>query len=191
MSIYVRPRVSGASVFFTVTLAERGSDLLVREIRLLRRAVRETLAERPVTVEAWGVMPDHMHAVWTLPEGDAEYGVRWGAIKARFVMGLRRAGFSPPTDLPEVQSGRFAGLKPGLRARKREAGVWQRRFWEHHIRDEADFRAHVEYCWMNPVKHGFVARPEEWPFSSYRRDMARVGADWMSGGVFECDLSGM
>ena len=110
----MRPRVRGASVFFTVALAKRGGDLLVREVELLRAAVRETLSERPVTVEAWVVLPDHLLCVWTLPEGDSEYGVRWGAIKARFVMKLRRAGFSPPSELPEVRSGRFAGLKPGL-----------------------------------------------------------------------------
>ena len=85
MSDYIRPRVGGASIFFTVTLAERGSRLLFEEIGLLREAVREILVKRPVTVEAWVVLPDHMHCVWTMPEGDAEYGMRWGAIKARFL----------------------------------------------------------------------------------------------------------
>ncbi|RZW00642.1 MAG: transposase, partial [Rhodobacteraceae bacterium] len=79
MSAYLRPRVPGATVFFTVKLAEPGSDLLTRRIGLLRDAVRETRAARPFRIEAWVVMPDHLHAAWTLPEGDAGYSARWGA----------------------------------------------------------------------------------------------------------------
>ncbi len=145
MSSYVRPQVTGATVFFTVALAQRGSDLLVREVAELREAVRATRAERPFVIDAWVVLPDHLHAVWTLPAGDRDFGVRWGAIKARFVRAVRekgavkrrpgcRPGFSPavaelPTELPVIRSGRYAGLKPGLRHDKREAAVWQRRFW--------------------------------------------------------------
>ena len=170
MSSYLRPRVAGAAVFFTVTLAHRGSDTLVREVSALRDAVRATRASRWFAIDAWVVLPDHMHCVWTLPEGDADYAVRWASIKSRFTMSLRRAGFSPPSTLPVVQSGRYAGLKPGLRHGKREVAVWQRRFWEHHIRDEEDYRNHVRYCWLNPVKHGLVDRPEDWPYSSWHRD---------------------
>ena len=185
MSSYRRPAVTGARVFFTVTLAARGGDLLLREVDLLREAVRVTKAERPFGIEAWVVLPDHLHALWQMPAGDRAYGLRWGAIKARFTRALRekyaprdtgcRPGLSPaypafPTELPVVRSGRYAGLKPGLRQDKREHAVWQRRFWEHHIRDEADYWAHVRYCWMNPVKHGLVARPEDWPWSSVHRD---------------------
>lgn len=130
MSNYLRPVVTGASVFFTVNLVDRSSDLLVREIGQLREAVRVTREVRPFQVDAWVVLPDHLHCVWTLPDGDSDYSVRWGAIKARFVMGVRRAGFSPPPELPVVQSGRFAGLKPGPRQDKREVAVWQRRFWD-------------------------------------------------------------
>lgn len=163
---------------------------MVREMDLLRAAVRATKAERPFGIDAWVVLPDHMHAVWRMPAGDMAYGVRWGAIKARFTRAMRekyvvdvagcRPGLSPamsalptytlPTGLPVVWSGRYAGLKPGLRHDKREQAIWQRRFWEHHIRDKADYWAHVRYCWWNPVKHGFVARPEDWPFSSVHRD---------------------
>ncbi|MBF9058934.1 transposase [Rhodobacterales bacterium HKCCSP123] len=202
MSVYRRPPVTGAMVFFTVALAARGGDVLVREVGLLREAVRVTKAERPFGIEAWVVLPDHMHAVWQMPPGDRAYGVRWGAIKARFTRAVRdkyetdipgcRPGFSPaspalsaqpasptfrlqpaydyPTELPVVRSGRYAGLKPGLRHDKREQAVWQRRFWEHHVRDEAEYRAFLRYCWWNPVKHGFVARPEDWPWSSVHRD---------------------
>ena len=134
MSCYRRLRIPGASVFFTVNLQDRSSDLLVRQVDYLRRAVRQTRAEHPFEINAWVVMPDHIHAVWTLPRGDTDYSMRWGAIKARFTMSLRRAGFSPPSELPAVRSGRYAGLKPGLRLHKRERGIWQRRFWEHHVR---------------------------------------------------------
>ncbi len=176
MPDYRRPRVAGATIFFTVALAERGSDLLVREIDTLRAAVRATRAERPFAIDAWVVLPDHLHCVWTLPEGDADFPTRWAAIKSRFSRAVRetgRAGFSPPkspSTPPPVWSGRNGGLKPALRVAKREAGIWQRRFWEHHIRDERDYAAHVRYCHANPVKHGFVDRPEDWPYSSVHRD---------------------
>jgi len=170
MSHYLRPKVSGARVFFTVALARRGSSLLVDEIMRLRQAVRITKAERPFDIDAWVVLPDHIHAVWTLPKGDTDFSTRWGAIKARFSMSARRAGFTPPPRLPIVTSGRYAGVNPGLRQDKGEVAIWQRRFWEHHIRDEADYWAHVRYCWMNPVKHGFVTRPEAWQYSSVHRD---------------------
>ncbi len=143
MSRYIRPSRPGATLFFTVVLATRGSDLLVREIEALRQAVRATRAERPFGIDAWVVLPDHMHCVWTLPERDSDFSTRMAAIKARFTRGVRRAGFSPPSTLPVVQSGRYAGLKPGLRLGKREVAVWQRRFWEHHIRDDSDWANHI------------------------------------------------
>ena len=180
MSCYHRPNVSGASVFFTVALAQRGARVLVNEVTQLRAAVRQTKAERPFHIDAWVVLPDHLHAVWTLPAGDADFSTRWGAIKARFTMSLRRAGFTPPPRLPTVTRGRYAGGNPGLRHDKGELAIWQRRFWEHHIRDEADYWAHVRYCWLNPVKHGLVEWPEEWPYSSVHRDARyRSGMDLM------------
>jgi putative transposase len=174
MSEYRRIRVPGASVFFTVCLAEAGSRLLVDEVERLRVAVRQTMAERPFGVRAWVVLPDHMHCVWDLPEGDADYAVRWGAIKARFSMDLRRAGFTPPPRRPVVMSGRYCGVNPALRRDKGEVAIWQRRFWEHHCRTEADVAECVRYCWINPVKHGLAERPEDWPYSSYVRDAARM-----------------
>jgi putative transposase len=168
MSRYLRPTVTGARVFFTVALQARGWDTLIREIDALRDAVRATRAERPFGIDAWVVLPDHLHCVWALPAGDADFSTRWGAIKARFSMSLRRAGFTPP--VPTVVNG---GVNPALR--KGQVGIWQKRFWEHHIRDEADWEAHVRYCWINPVKHGLVERPEDWPWSSFKRS---GGAMW-------------
>lgn len=183
MSRYIRVRAPGATFFFTVNLAQRGGDLLLREIATLREAVRDTRADRAFGIDAWVVLPDHLHAVWTLPTGDTDFSGRWAAIKSRFTMALCRAGDRPPSDLPVVQSGTYAGLKPGLRVAKREAAVWQRRFWEHTIRDEGDYAAHLAYCWGNPVKHGLVARPVDWPFSSIHRDIraGRVPPEWLGG----------
>lgn len=156
MSRYLRPRIPGASLFFTVVLADRRSRLLVGKVEALRDAVRITRAERPFQIDAWVVLPNHLHALWTLPEGDADYSTRWRSIKARFSRGLPARP-----------------LRPSHAARQ-ERGIWQRRFWERHIRDERDFTAHLRYCWWNPVKHGFVEKPEDWAYSSVHRDI-RLG----------------
>jgi len=120
------------------------------------------------------VLPDHLDCVWTLPAGDADFSTRWAAIKARFSHAVRecgRAGFSPPTPPapPRVWTGRNGGVTRALRPEKGVAGIWQRRFWEHHIRDAADHAAHVRYCWINPMKHGLVLRARDWPHSSLHR----------------------
>ncbi len=188
MSRYLRPRLPGATIFLTVALADRGSDLLVREIATLRAAVRATRAERPFGVAAWVVLPDHFHAVWTLPEGDADYSLRMGAIKARFTRALtgtdRRVGFYPTMGTAGMSGALAAGGDGGVephptiggrwrsrsKVMKQDGRVWQRRFWEHHIRNDEDYAACVRYCWINPVKHGLVERVEDWPYSSWHRD---------------------
>ena len=182
MSRYIRPTATGARIFFTVGLARRGGDLLTREVDRLRAAIVQTRNERPFGIDAWVVLPDHMHAVWTLPPGDGDFSTRWGAIKARFTRAMKstgRVGFHP------TDGGRMVGYKPTLlRSRskiaKGDGGLWQRRFWEHHIRDQADFDAHIRYCWSNPVIHGFVEKPIDWPFSSIHRDIRRgmVEPEW-------------
>ena len=152
MSNYLRPQVTGARVFFTVALAARGSQVLVDHVERLRGAVQTTRAERPFAIDAWVVLPDHLHCVWTLPDGDADFSTRWRLIKSRFSRGLPK------------------GRLRHSHVNRSERGIWQRRFWEHHLRDETDYRAHVRYCWINPVKHGLVERPEEWPYSSVHSD---------------------
>ncbi|MFP4044702.1 MAG: REP-associated tyrosine transposase [Rhodosalinus sp.] len=153
MPNYKRPRVPGATIFFTVALRERGDDLLVREIDRLRDAVRKTRAERPFRIDAWVVLPDHLHAVWTLPEGEADFSTRWRLIKARFSRGLPR-GPRRPSDLA-----------------RNERAIWQRRFWEHHVRGAADLAACKRYCHLNPVRHGLAETPEAWPFSTVHREI--------------------
>lgn len=156
MSDYRRPRIRGASIFFTLALADRSSDLLVREIDRLREVTSCVLTIRPVRIDAWVVLPDHIHAVWTLPDGDCDYSMRWAAIKAGFSRGLP------------------AGRQRESHLARREKGIWQRRFWEHHLRGEADRDAAVRYCWGNPVRHGYVTNPVDWPYSSFHRDAAGV-----------------
>ena len=157
MTHYRRLYVPGGTYFFTVTLAARGATTLTDEIGLLRNVYAAVTGEHPVATHAIVILPDHLHAVWTLPEGDDDFSVRWKKIKAGFSRHCSAVGKVTPS-----------------KARKGEKGIWQRRFWEHAIRDEADFRAHMEYCWFNPVKHGLVARPGDWPYSSVHRDR-RVG----------------
>ena len=154
MSSYLRPHVPGASLFFTVALAVRGSALLTDEVARLRGAVAVTRKERPFEIDAWVVLPDHLHCIWTLPAQDHDFSTRWRLIKARFARGLPK------------------GRLRDSHVARQERGIWQRRFWEHHIRDQADMDAHLRYCWFNPVKHGLVARPEDWPYSSVHREIA-------------------
>ncbi len=187
MSSYIRPRQPGASIFFTVALADRGARTLVDQVEALRQAVRVTKAERPFRIDAWVVLPDHMHCVWTLPEGDADFSVRMAAIKARFTRALtgndRRVGFHPTMVEQEgnvlvirsdggVEPHPTVNERPRTRSKvmKQDGRVWQRRFWEHHIRDDAAFAACVQYCWINPVKHGLAEHPKDWPYSSWHRD---------------------
>ncbi len=163
MTNYRRIRTPGTTYFFTVNLADRSSDLLLAQISALRKAYQKTCTERPFVCNAFVVLPDHLHAIWTLPARDADYSTRWRLIKTRFVQQV--GGFGP---------------RSASKRSKRERGIWQRRFWEHSIRDEADFRVHMRYCWGNPVKHGLVNRAVDWPFSSIHRDIraGRVDAEW-------------
>jgi putative transposase len=148
MPNYRRNRVPGGCYFFTVTLRDRTSELLVSRIDRLRDAVRQTRAVAPFRIDAWVVMPDHMHCVWTLPEGDWDFPKRWQAIKASFSKSLPDEGRASET--------------------LGDRGIWQRGYWEHTIRDADDFTAHVNYTHFNPVKHGYVLDPADWPYSSYR-----------------------
>ncbi|MBS1154897.1 MAG: transposase [Proteobacteria bacterium] len=163
MSDYRRNRVPGGTYFFTVNLLDRQSRLLVERIDLLRDAVRHVKHRRPFHIDAWVVLPDHLHAVWTLPEDDADYSGRWREIKKAFAKAL-----------PETEWRSPVRLKNG------ERGIWQRRFWEHTIRDEADYAAHLDYAHINPVKHGWVERVADWPHSSFHRAVVQgiYPADW-------------
>jgi putative transposase len=144
-------------------LADRRLRLLTEHIDRLRDAFRYAQARHPFTIEATVVLPDHLHAIWTLPDGDADYALRWRLIKSAFSRALP-AGEQISTS----------------RSDKGERGIWQRRYWEHTLREERDFERHVSYIHFNPVKHGHVNRVRDWPYSSFHR-MVQLGIypeDW-------------
>jgi len=149
MSDYRRVFVPGATYFFTLNLQDRRCDLLVRHIDALRESWRDMARAWPFETLAAVVLPDHLHLVLALPEGDANYPARLRLLKSGFT---RR--------LPDAV--KFTG-------RKGERKVWQRRYWEHMIRDEADLTTHVDYVHFNPVKHGHATSPEQWPYSTWHR----------------------
>lgn len=150
MPDYRRNRVPGGTYFFTVNLLERKSDLLVDYIDCLREAVRKVRLNQPFHIDAWVVLPDHMHCVWTLPDGDADYSSRWKAIKIAFSKSI------PKTERLSA-----------VRIAKGERGIWQRRYWEHTIRNDRDYAAHIDYCHINPLKHGLVKQVADWPYSTF------------------------
>jgi putative transposase len=152
MTNYRRSNLAGASYFFTVNLADRSQTLLTDHIDLLRKAFEYTRERHPFVVDAIVVLPEHIHAIWTLPAEDSDFALRWRLIKTVFSRGL-----------PHGEH------RSNSRQSKGERGIWQRRYWEHLIRDEADFSRHVDYIHINPVKHGFVSRVAEWPHSSFHR----------------------
>jgi len=156
MPEYRRSRVCGGTYFFTVNLRDRGSNLLVTHIDVLRASVGRIRLLMPFQIDAWVVLPDHMHAVWTLPEDDSNFSHRWQAIKMAFSKAI-----NPGETL--CSSRQVRG----------ERGIWQRRFWEHTIRDEKDYSAHVNYIHFNPVRHGLAASAAAWPYSTFHRAVAR------------------
>ena len=163
MTAYRRNFIPGGCFFFTVNLADRRLPLLTENIETLRAAFRETGQHHPFTIDAVVILPDHLHVVWTLPEDDRDFATRWRLIKSSFSRNL--AAGEPIS---------------ASRAAKGERGIWQRRYWEHTIRDESDFARHVDYVHINPVKHGLVTRVGDWPHSSFHR-MVRLGVypeDW-------------
>ena len=164
MPNYRRVHRPGGLYFFTVNLNQRDdNDLLTQHIDLLRCAVRYVRHRHPFHIHGWVVLPDHLHCVIELPRGDSDFGKRWRLIKAAFSRAIPGA---------ETRS--------SSRRRRGERGVWQRRFWEHAIRDEDDYRAHMDYVHINPVKHGLVSRVVDWPYSTFHRLVERgvYPADW-------------
>ena len=160
---YRRTRQPGGTYFFTVNLADRAASLLTDRVDDLRNAVRTVKRNHPFDILAWVVMPDHLHAVWSLPDNDPDCATRWMLIKAGFSRNVTRGEW--------VRASRLS---------KGERGVWQRRFWEHLITDEDDLARHVDYVHINPVKHGHVARAVDWPYSSIHGYIRRgwLPEDW-------------
>ena len=151
MTEYRRFYIPGATWFFTVNLAERsGNRLLVENIDGLRHAFTTVRQRHPFKIDAAVVLPDHLHCIWTLPSGDSNFSERWGLIKATFSRTLEK------------------GERISTSRQKRgERGIWQRRFLDHMIRDDADYQRHIDYIHWNPVKHGWVRHVADWPYSGF------------------------
>jgi putative transposase len=153
-------------LFYVNLLKRKNNHLLTTHIDLLRDVVAKVKKTHPFTMHAWVVLPDHMHCVIELPDGDADFATRWMLMKMIFSRSL------PKTE-----------YRSHVRVKNRERGIWQRRYWEHLIRDEADFAAHMDYVHINPVKHGVVTRVADWPYSTFHK-LVEAGvypADWAGG----------
>jgi putative transposase len=164
MVAYRRNFVPGGTYFFTVVLEDRRSSLLIDKIAALRLAFRAARGEQPFKIDGIVILPEHLHAVMTLPEGDADFSGRWRRIKNQFSRRVVAEGV------------------PVRQNRRGEYALWQKRFWEHTIRDETDFARHVDYIHFNPIKHGLVTRVSDWPHSSFHR--------YVRSGVFPQDWGG-
>ena len=164
MPNYRRAFVAGGTWFFTVNLLQRrGSNLMVREIELLRRVVQQVRQKHPFHIDAWVVLPEHLHCVLTLPPGDSDFSLRWRLIKTAFSRALPREERISAT-----------------RQKYGERGIWQRHYWEHLISDELDFQRHVDYVHVNPLKHGLVKRVRDWPYSTFHQNVEKgiYPLDW-------------
>lgn len=155
----------GGTYFFTVYLHQRGdNDLLTRHIERLRETVRIVCRRHPFDIHAWVVLPDHLHCILGLPEGETDFAERWRLIKGGFTRAI-------PNDDADASASRGVGG---------ERGVWQKRFQEHRIRDEKDYLHHMDYVHMNPVRHGLVSRVVDWPYSTFHKlvECGVYPADW-------------
>ena len=169
---YRRNILAGGTYFFTITLFDRDSSVLTDHVTELRAAFRATRRERPFEIDALVILPDHLHAVLTLPSGDADFSGRWRRIKGHFSSHLIAIGVA----LDRHSNGELA--------------LWQRRFWEHTIRNDEDFARHIDYIHFNPAKHGLVSCVRDWPHSSFHHYVRRgvLPDDW-GGDVSEGGLS--
>jgi putative transposase len=157
MSDYRRNFIRGGTYFFTVVTHER-RPILTTEIgrSSLREALTDENCKRPFGLVASVLLPDHFHAIWTLPRGDSDFSIRWARIKSNFTRLY-------------LESGGDEGTSTSSRKRHSERAIWQRRFWEHTCRDEDDLKRCVDYLHWNPVKHGLVQSVGEYPWSSFHR----------------------
>ena len=173
MPRYRRSHAPGTTYFFTVNTYRRQQLLTHPDVlATLRTSFRTVRAQHPFRIDALVVLPDHLHSLWTLPPGDADYAVRWSLIKRQVSQASRHL-------VDQSQS--------ASRSKRREIGFWQRRYWEHLIRNELDFERHVDYVHYNPVKHGLVEHVRDWPYSSFHR-YVRLGMcpiDWAGGETVE------
>jgi putative transposase len=170
MPEYRRSCLEGGTFFFTVVTYRR-LPILTNPVsrNLLRLAWTNTMERYPFTTDAVCLLPDHLHCIWTLPQGDTNYSIRWGEIKRIYSKAY----------LQKIGKGESRNES---RRKRGEAAIWQRRFWEHTIRDESDLNVHLDYIHYNPVKHGLAKNVSDWPWSSFHRfvKMGLYHPDWGS-----------
>jgi len=160
MPNYRRDQTPGATWFFTVVAFQRRPIFCNRKFRnSLKRAILRTQENHPFNVNAWVLLPDHLHCVWTLPDDDSDFSIRWKLIK-QYVSRDCQSEFKLQVSLSAAKR------------KRRESSIWQRRFWEHKIRGEKDYKTHLDYLHFNPVKHGYCDTPSEWRYSSFHRHQA-------------------
>ena len=172
MPDYRRNRIEVGCYFFTVNLLERHQNqLLVLQIDILRDVVKRVRERHPFHIDGWVVLPDHMHCIWTLPHGDDDYAKRIRLVKTMF-----------SKEMPKTER------RSSVRQRKGERGIWQRRYWEHTIRDQRDYNTHMDYLHYNPVKHGYVEKVIDWPHSTFRHHVQRglYAENWGVGDIDIC-----
>jgi putative transposase len=172
---YRRIKKAGGTYFFTVATQGRRPILTSPEVRqALREGISRVRQTMPFSIEAWVLLPDHLHAIWTLPEHDDRIAARWAVIKS--CVTKRCKNLLGPEENVSIS-----------RSRRKEAGVWQRRFWDHVIRDDLDFQRHLDYLHWNPVKHGYAKTPMDWPYSTIHRFVAQgfYPPNWGGEGVDE------
>jgi putative transposase len=167
MRRYIRKPAPGATCFFTLALQDRSARYLVDHVAALRASVADAKARHPFRIDAMVVLPEHIHALWTFPEQDGDFATRLMLVKQGFTRRLHAAGVLSTN----------AATARGVRG---ERSLWQRRFWEYRVRNEEDFAQHVDYIHFNPVKHGWVLRAREWPYSSFHRfvQAGKLESDW-------------
>jgi putative transposase len=166
MPNYRRAHISGGTYFFTVKTLERQSVLTNDSCRIaLRQALTEVRGMHSFEILAWVLLPDHLHTIWRMPENDADFSLRWSLIKQRVTRQCADEVSNPAPTRSRIT--------------RREGTFWQRRFWEHMIRDDTDLRHHIDYIHYNPVKHGYVSRVGDWPYSTFHR--------YVSDGVYPKD----
>ncbi len=168
MSRYRRENVTGATWFFTVVTYRRQPILCDKPVReALRDAITSVRKKRPFEIDAWVLLPDHFHCIWTLPPDDADYATRWGMIKRQVSIKCKKDYKRPD-------------WVTASKRKHRESTLWQRRYWEHQIRDQRDFEKHVDYIHYNPVKHGLCRQVSAWPYSTFQRYLTQgdYPIDW-------------
>ena len=179
MPNYIRAHLPGSTVFFTVNAYCRRTIFLDSGFRTaLRQAIKTTQQEKPFEILAWTLLPDHLHCIWRLPNKDDDTSLRWSMIKR----------------LVSKQVGKHYeknGFFNKSRTKRNESSIWQRRFWEHHITSQEDYTAHLNYCYMNPVKHGLVQSVKDWKYSTFHRDVRNClyPIDWYSNDRHNIDFS--